>query len=1088
MKPNFGKQVPLHPKVMNSGPKDYQPMHSLPSNYNASLASDKFFSQKEINSKPSKRINAALAKKSGPEVKQNKFGADFDELESMRSSSSSFYDNNQQVAISNEQKERIRSRPFSGKFKPPRIREEKYEPIAHEEEIGLEDCDRESTTKSIQDALQEREEKVNEFTNYLENMKQFGAFGQELDQLVDENQSREELQRQVMDNNYMKDRIEEHRMSSSICSESEVDVHSQISYEDLKDQDRNSAEKPKQILYKPPVPSKKDKTQEPSTEENDGEGIDDIRARIAKQLEGFHKQKQLALADCEEFFDDIESKCDDEGNKLVNIPEEFDDIVDIAVEEQQMANEEGVELNDKEKPFWMNYFKADYLGESDPTYQRLLQKEGIQTAEEIKEESKTSNVEIQEKLMKEYARIRDFDREITQTNKVYKAMKAQATLRDEETRYRLDKEKEEKNKQVKMKSKNYIKSNTRKMSSRASARSNASKSSKNSKKSLKSSKGFSTNPFTGMRRPDSSKRGNKPPKPKQAPTEDDSSTFLTGVQNQDKYSKMDKRIKDEMGIDVNPEFDRNKNYELEMITAHEEAISQAPERRKKYKSEISSQMSSNGESKVDFIKENASKIGGNHAKSYTDRLSDHEKLRLQQLEDEIEQSFLGDEENAQKLLAISDKSDKERLELMSSLVPAPEAGETDATRGMKNAFVYEDGKRVEEINDQLRTRFLALPPAEENQSDHDEVSSMANMQSSVFGGGKSSDKNADIFSERSVQLSQFSKRSGISGISHSLVSKLNKPVSLPKDKFLRNEAEDKLSKQSLKEIESNLDRIRNIDTASITEDQMSLLIQECQKENDQVAMMETNEEDEDDEDYNSTPTKDYSQEVVLYSSENTKLDEAQELLDDLTKRFEAYKEGNFPVDDDEPEEEQKEAEEEHKKITAEEGSLKQRLQEQEDNLANIMKEIEEKEALLKKAIEENNKFLAEEGELETVNNNGEISSKAAALKFSSMRGNAMKLPVGVNTVVPTEKIIEEVPEEDDEEMQRLDEMIQNAKDFNEDMLANESQSEMVEEVLRTTEIIVGDDALPASEALLKEEEDMISEEDEVYSDEEGDAS
>lgn len=61
--------------------------------------------------------------------------------------------------------------------------------------------------------------------------------------------------------------------------------------------DRNSAEKPKQILYKPPVPSKKDKAQEPSTEEHDGEGIDDIRARIAKQLEGFHKQKQLALAD-----------------------------------------------------------------------------------------------------------------------------------------------------------------------------------------------------------------------------------------------------------------------------------------------------------------------------------------------------------------------------------------------------------------------------------------------------------------------------------------------------------------------------------------------------------------------------------------------------------------------------------------------------------------------------------------------------------------------------------------------------------------------------------------------------------------------
>ena len=145
MKPNFGKKVPLHPKTMNPGPTDYQPVHSLPSNYNAALASDKFFSQKEINSKPTKRINATLAKRTGPEIKKDNYGADFEELESMRSSGTSFYNQDTpQKMISNEQKERIRSRPFSGKYKPPKITEDRYEAIEDDHEDSLDNSDRES--------------------------------------------------------------------------------------------------------------------------------------------------------------------------------------------------------------------------------------------------------------------------------------------------------------------------------------------------------------------------------------------------------------------------------------------------------------------------------------------------------------------------------------------------------------------------------------------------------------------------------------------------------------------------------------------------------------------------------------------------------------------------------------------------------------------------------------------------------------------------------------------------------------------------------------------------------------------------------
>ena len=102
-------KVPLHPKIMNPGSIEEQPLHSLPSNYSESLALDKYFSRKEINIKPTRRINAALSKISVPKIKKDKWWADFDELESMRSSSTSFY-SWQEVQISQEQKEKMRSK------------------------------------------------------------------------------------------------------------------------------------------------------------------------------------------------------------------------------------------------------------------------------------------------------------------------------------------------------------------------------------------------------------------------------------------------------------------------------------------------------------------------------------------------------------------------------------------------------------------------------------------------------------------------------------------------------------------------------------------------------------------------------------------------------------------------------------------------------------------------------------------------------------------------------------------------------------------------------------------------------------------
>ena len=94
---------------MNPGSVEEQPLHSLPSHYSELLALDKYFSRKEINIKPTKRINASLSKNSGPEIKKDKWWAGFDKLESMRSSSTSFY-SGQEVQISQEQKEKMTSK------------------------------------------------------------------------------------------------------------------------------------------------------------------------------------------------------------------------------------------------------------------------------------------------------------------------------------------------------------------------------------------------------------------------------------------------------------------------------------------------------------------------------------------------------------------------------------------------------------------------------------------------------------------------------------------------------------------------------------------------------------------------------------------------------------------------------------------------------------------------------------------------------------------------------------------------------------------------------------------------------------------
>lgn len=92
------------------------------------------------------------------------------------------------------------------------------------------------------------------------------------------------------------------------------------------------------------------------------------------------------------------------------MPDDFDDIVDIAVDEQTEAIENGEDevLDEDGKPFWMRYFKADYLGESDPKYKKLLAQAGIKTDNA----DAAQNNPVQKRLQDELVKVKTLDKQL----------------------------------------------------------------------------------------------------------------------------------------------------------------------------------------------------------------------------------------------------------------------------------------------------------------------------------------------------------------------------------------------------------------------------------------------------------------------------------------------------------------------------------------------------------------------------------------------------------------------------------------------------------------------------------------------------
>lgn len=131
------------------------------------------------------------------------------------------------------------------------------------------------------------------------------------------------------------------------------------------------------------------------------------------------------------------------------MPDDFDDIVDIAVDEQTEAIENGEDevLDEDGKPFWMRYFKADYLGESDPKYKKLLAQAGIKTDNA----DAAQNNPVQKRLQDELVKVKTLDKQLVSWNRMYKQMKENSDIRTKETKQKSNKEQEVKQKDLEKK-------------------------------------------------------------------------------------------------------------------------------------------------------------------------------------------------------------------------------------------------------------------------------------------------------------------------------------------------------------------------------------------------------------------------------------------------------------------------------------------------------------------------------------------------------------------------------------------------------------------------------------------------------------
>lgn len=139
-------------------------------------------------------------------------------------------------------------------------------------------------------------------------------------------------------------------------------------------------------------------------------------AIIEQQIAEFHKLKNECVEDMEDFMDEIENKRGEDGSKLIQIPEDFDEVVSLHNEEMTLAQEANFEedsiddpLDEDGNPMWQKFVRVDYYQQnSEPTNPKL---KAIMADPKQKKEY--------QKIQRELQKIRSLDQELASTTKVY---------------------------------------------------------------------------------------------------------------------------------------------------------------------------------------------------------------------------------------------------------------------------------------------------------------------------------------------------------------------------------------------------------------------------------------------------------------------------------------------------------------------------------------------------------------------------------------------------------------------------------------------------------------------------------------------
>ena len=281
---------------------------------------------------------------------------------------------------------------------------------------------------------------------------------------------------------------------------------------------------------------------------------------------------------------------------------------------------------------WQKFVRTDYMDQAVPEHSKL--KAIMGNPEEKKKH---------QKVQREWAKIKALDQQLSETNRAYKQNKQESQQRERELKLREMQEEEERRRKHRERRASYLRQGSgRSRKSSAGSR----KSSAGSSRRKGSKKGFRKNPFTKKEE------------------EKDTGTFLTGIKNGANLLKIDEQIMDQLEYVPGP---LQNDSEMQAILDRESAQRMA------------------------VHKENMSKNEEAVVRTHTsvcERLTDDQKDRLKALESDIEETFK--DVDPQKILAIRDRPENERLELMADVMGVTEAGESGVTGGLKNAYQYEE--------------------------------------------------------------------------------------------------------------------------------------------------------------------------------------------------------------------------------------------------------------------------------------------------------------------------------------------------------------------------------------------------------------